>query len=99
MNFGRSSLFMSAALMLFWPAITTQAAEFGTAEEAKAILARAVSAVKEDEGKALAMFNHGQSGFKDRDLYVLCANVSDGIITASPHNNGSKLTDFPPGQE
>ena len=99
MNFGRSSLFMSAALMLFWPAITTQAAEFGTAEEAKAMLARAVSAVKEDEGKALAMFNHGQSGFKDRDLYVLCANVSDGIITASPHNNGSKLTDFPPGQE
>jgi hypothetical protein len=44
------------------------------------------------------MFNNGASGFKDRDLYVLCANASDGTITASPHNNGSKLTAFSPGQ-
>jgi len=85
--------------MLFWPAIPSQAADFGTAEEAKAMLARAVSAMKKDEGQALAMFNNGGSGFKDRDLYVLCANASDGTITASPHNNGSKLTAFPPGQK
>ena len=99
MNFGRSPLFISTALLLFWPTVTTHAAEFGTAEEAKSMLARAVSAVKDDEGKALAMFNNGESGFKDRDLYVLCANASDGTITASPHNNGSKLTDLPPGKK
>ena len=93
-----SRLLISTALIWLWPAITTQAAEFGTAEEAKAMLARAVTAVKNDEPKALAMFNNGASGFKDRDLYVLCANASDGTITASPHNNGSKLTAFSPGQ-
>jgi hypothetical protein len=90
---------ISTALLLLWPAITTQAAEFGTAEEAKAMLARAVTAVKNNERKALAEFNNGASGFKDRDLYVLCANASDGTITASPHNNGSKLTAFSPGQK
>jgi hypothetical protein len=46
------------------------AADFGTAEEAKAMLERAVAAVKEDKAKALDMFNKGEGGFKDRDLYV-----------------------------
>ena len=45
------------------------------------------------------MFNNGESGFKNRDLYALCANASDGIITASPSSNGQHLTDFAPGQE
>ena len=58
------------------------AADFGTAEEAKAMLERAVAAVKEDKAKALNMFNKGEGGFKDRDLYVWCANASDGILTA-----------------
>jgi hypothetical protein len=35
-----------------------------TAEEAKAMLERAVAAVKEDKGKALDMFNEGESGTK-----------------------------------
>jgi len=63
------------------------AADFGTAEEAKAMLERAVAAVKEDKAKALDMFNNGEGGFKDRDLYVFCANASDGIITAQPYMN------------
>ena len=45
------------------------AADFGTPEEAKAMLERAVAAVKEDKAKALDMFNKGEGGFKDRDLY------------------------------
>src|SRR6476659_6356264 len=61
------------------------AADFGTAEEAKAMLERAVAAVKEDKAKALDMFNKGEGGSKDRDLYVFCANASDGIITAHPY--------------
>ena len=60
------------------------AADFGTAEEAKAMLERAIAAVKEDKAKALDMFNKGEGGFKDRDLYVWCANASDGIFTAHP---------------
>ena len=71
------------------------AAEFGTAEEAKAMLERAVAAVKEDKTKALDMFNKGEGGFKDRDLYVWCANASDGIITATPYwNRGKQLRDI-----
>ena len=71
------------------------AADFGTAEEAKAMLERAVAAVKEDKAKALDMFNKGEGGFKDRDLYVWCANASDGIITAQPYmNRGKQLRDI-----
>jgi hypothetical protein len=33
--------------------------------------------VKEDKAKALDMFNKGEGGFKDRDLYVFCANASE----------------------
>ena len=71
------------------------AADFGTPEEAKAMLERAVAAVKEDKAKALDMFNKGEDGFKDRDLYVWCANASDGIVTATPYwNRGKQLKDL-----
>ena len=70
------------------------AADFGTAEEAKAMLERAVAAVKEDKAKALDMFNKGEGGFKDRDLYVWCANASDGIFTAHPTLKGKQLRDI-----
>ncbi len=71
------------------------AADFGTAQEAKAMLERAVAAVKEDKAKALDMFNNGEGGFKDRDLYVWCANASDGIVTAQPYmNKGKQLRDI-----
>jgi hypothetical protein len=58
-----------------------------------------VTALKDDKTKALEDFNSSNGRFKDRDLYVLCANASDGIIIASPHNNGTSLDDFPPGQK
>ena len=69
----------------------TRAAEYGTADEAKAMLERAVAAVKEDKAKALDMFNKGEGGFKDRDLYVFCANASDGILIAHPYGQKGKL--------
>ena len=82
-----------------------RAAEYGTAAEAKTMLERAVAAVKEDKAKALDMFNKGEGGFKDRDLYVFCANVSDGVLTAHPYLKGEHLQDikgkkgYPLGQE
>src|SRR6266576_2439773 len=75
------------ALTLATAAIAQQA-QFGTAAEAKAMLERAVAAVKADKAKALAMFNKGEGGFKDRDLYVFCANASDGVLTAHPYLKG-----------
>ena len=69
------------------------------------MLERAVAALKENKEKALEMFNKGEGGFKDRDLYVFCANASDGILTAHPYLKGEQLQDivgkkgFPLGKE
>ncbi len=59
----------------------------GTAEEAKAMLMKAVAAVRTDEAKALDMFNKGEGGFRDRDLYVFCVSTSDGTIVAVGNPN------------
>jgi hypothetical protein len=59
----------------------------GTANEAKAMLMKAVAAVRADKAKALDMFNKGEGGFRDRDLYVFCANASDGAIVAMGNPN------------
>ena len=84
-----------AVIQVLLSTATVRAADFGTAEEAKAMLERAVAAVKEDKAKALDMFNNGEGGFKDRDLYVWCANASDGIVTATPYwNRGKQLRDI-----
>jgi hypothetical protein len=80
--------------LLVLAAASTQAAQYGTAEEAKAMLDRAVAAVKQDKAQALEMFNKGNGGFKDRDLYVWCANASDGILMAHPTNKGKELRDI-----
>jgi hypothetical protein len=77
------------AILLLTP-MPTQAAQYGTQEEAKALLDKAVVAVKEDKAKALDVFNKGDGGFRDRDLYVFCDNASDGIVTAHPTNKELK---------
>ena len=97
---------LGAALLVFVAASASAlAAQFGTEQEAKAMLGKAVVALKENKEKALEMFNKGEGGFKDRDLYVFCANASDGVLTAHPHLKGEHLQDivgkkgFPLGQE
>ena len=72
----------SAAILSLSPAVLGQQSDHGTAAEAKAMLLKAVAAVKADKSKAIDMFNKGEGGFRDRDLYVFCANVSDGKIVA-----------------
>jgi len=76
-----------AALML---AIAASAqGNFGTAAEAKAMLERAIDALKGGEAAALAKFNAGDGGFKDRDLYVFCFDMTSGKFSA--HVNKSLL--------
>jgi signal transduction histidine kinase len=69
-------------------------AKFGSEQEAKAMLEKAVAALKDNKEKALEMFNKGEGGFKDRDLYVFCANASDGIMTAHPYLKGENLKEI-----
>ena len=56
----------------------------GTAAEAKALLEKAVAAIKADEKKAIDDFNNPNGGFRDRDLYVFCAAAPSYNFTAHP---------------
>ena len=55
-----------------------------TAQEARAMLDKVVAALKEDKTKALDMFNKGEGGFLDRDLYPFCFNVATARSLPSP---------------
>jgi hypothetical protein len=55
------------------------------------MLKKAVAAVKADKAKALDMFNKGEGGFLDRDLYVFCSSSSDGKIVAEGNPNRKDL--------
>jgi len=86
---------LSSALlaMVMAAATTVFAADFGTAVEAKAMLERAVTAVKANKADALAKFTKGEGGFKDRDLYPFCGG-SDGNFTAHPTLAGKSLKEL-----
>jgi cytochrome c len=79
------NLFASAlaALVPFCCPGLAAAQQSGTAAEAKAMLDRAVAAVRADKATALGKFNDkNNKQFHDRDLYVFCYNMSDGKLTA-----------------
>ena len=73
----------SAAVLM----LSTTAFAQGTATEARAMLDKAVVAVKADKAKTLDMINKGEGGFLDRDLYVFCFNIGDGKGVASGSTN------------
>jgi signal transduction histidine kinase len=84
---------VQALFVLVFGVGLARAGEFGTAAEAKAMLDKAVAAVKADKAGALAKFAKGEGGFKDRDLYPFCGGP-DGNFTAHPTLNGKSLRDL-----
>lgn len=81
----RSFASVFATLSLLLSATLVIAQQFGTAEEARAMLDRAIAALKSDEAAALREFsNPDNKQFHDRDLYISCFNTSDGKFTAFP---------------
>lgn len=88
------NLMAGAAALVVLGAAPAFAQQFGTAAEAKAMLEKAVAAVKADKAKALAAFAAGTEGFKDRDLYPFCANAANGVFTAHPTLTGKSLKDL-----
>jgi hypothetical protein len=80
------------------------AVETGTATEARAMLEKAVVALKANQAEALAKFQKGEGGFKDRDLYVFCFGP-DATWSAHPELKGKMVEDWVdpvgkrPGQE
>ena len=89
----RKALFVGLVL-LFGASHSIAAGEFGTAEEAKAMLAKAVENIKADEAGSLAEMQMGGLGSRDRDLYVFCGQVDTGVLTVHPTLTGTKIQDI-----
>jgi hypothetical protein len=74
----------AATVLTLSPTVFAQQGQLGTSQEARAMLDKAVAAVKADQAVALAMFNKGEGGFRDRDLYPFCFRIADGKGVAGP---------------
>jgi hypothetical protein len=73
----------SVAVLALSPSAFAQMGKYGTPAEAKAMLEKVIVAVKADKAKALASFNAGTDGFKDRDLQPFCWDAKTGQVLAS----------------
>ena len=85
---------LGAVASLALSAVAYAQAQNGSAAEARAMLEKAVAAIKVDKAKAIEMFNTGQGGFLDRDLYVFCSDNSTnggGKIVALGNPNSKQL--------
>src|SRR5262249_43699973 len=71
-----------ASIPLFMNSTAANAQAAGTAAEAKAMLEKAVAALKANQADALAKFPKTDGGFHDRDLYVYCFDTTNGKFTA-----------------
>lgn len=76
------SVWLPGTIALALAGAPALAAEFGSAEDAKAMLERAVASLKDDKEAALAAFSAGQPEWRDRDLYVFCVDVEENVFTA-----------------
>jgi len=74
---------LSAIALTFSQAAFAQ----GTAADAKAMLEKAVAAIKADKAKALEEINAGTNGFLVGDIYPFCFQLSDGINVAVANPN------------
>jgi hypothetical protein len=72
---------ISAVALIFSTTAYAQKAEFGTADEAKAMLETVVAGMKADPAKTIGQINKGE--LRDRDLYPTCAGP-DGKNVAHP---------------
>jgi cytochrome c len=72
---------VSAVALTFSAAAFAQG-QFGTAAEAKAMLEKAVTELKNNEAAGLTKFNKADGGFRDRDLYVYCFEMGTGKFTS-----------------
>lgn len=80
---GRTFVVATFAVLIAFTGLAFAQAS-GTADEAKALLNKAVAAVKADPKKAIEDFNNPAGGFRDRDLYVFCAEAPTYNFTAHP---------------
>ena len=84
-----------AALLAVLAAGPAFSAQFGTKEEARAMLDRVVAELKRDRAGTMKKMSNGDEGFKDRDLYAFCIGP-DGKTTAhaAKERIGEKATEL-----
>ena len=80
-------------IMVFLSISIISAEDFGTEEEAKSMLERAVNLVNYDKSYALNVFTERTGGFSFKDLYPFCADDA-GMLTGHPFNIGFDLLKF-----
>ena len=85
------ALILAAACSSFL-SVTSFADDFGTKEEAAALLERAIALVRIDKNRALNLFTSGEGGLIQKDLYVFCF-APDGTVIAHPNIVGLKTFD------
>jgi signal transduction histidine kinase len=95
MKISNGILAAACGAMLLLAAAPALAQSKASADDARAMLQRAVAAVKANEAQALAAFSKGAPGFRDRDLYVFCARA-DGKVDAhiDPAQIGRNIKDL-----
>jgi hypothetical protein len=74
-----------------------ETSEYGSAEEARALLDRAVALLRAEGRAAIPQLD--SDSFRDRDLYVFCSNVSDSVSVVHPTAKGVKILDYDFGKE
>ena len=72
-----------AGVVLAWSVASFAEPQLASPADGKAMLERAIAALKANEPAALKAFNDEKNKeFRDRDLYVYCFSLPDGNITA-----------------
>ncbi len=78
----RAFLISIISAVLTAVSFTASASDWGSSNEARAMLDRAAAEMRLDKQTAITKFNHNDSQFRDRDLFVFCFNRADGKFTA-----------------
>ncbi len=68
-------------------AVPAASAERGTAEEAQALVARAIALYDEQGMAAFEVMNRGEDGFRDRDLYIFVIGPDDRTVVHAADAN------------
>ena len=72
-----------AGLVVVWTAASFAEIQLASPADGRAMLDRAIAALKVDQASALKAFNDEKNkDFRDRDLYIYCFSLPDGNITA-----------------
>src|SRR5262249_20271417 len=88
----RSLIIAAASAAVLALSASAFATDHGTADAARAMLMKAVAALKADKAETLETIDNGEGGYLDRDLYVCCTNASDGKTVAIGNDNARAQT-------